>query len=87
VELYGSLSSPALRAGSVNSGPGGGRVGYPTRHGPPLTTSKISSRIKENFDVSTLTEDAMREINEKITLRTRFNSVVTGVPGFIPKAK
>ncbi len=53
-----------------------------------LTTSKTPSRIKENLDVSTLPEDAMREINEKITLRMRFNSVVdTGVPGFIPRAK
>jgi diketogulonate reductase-like aldo/keto reductase len=53
-----------------------------------LTTSKTPGRIKENFDVSTLPEDAVREINEGIKLRTRFNSVVeTGVPGFIPRAK
>jgi diketogulonate reductase-like aldo/keto reductase len=52
-----------------------------------LTTSKTPSRIKENLDVSTLPEDAMRQINE-ITLRMRFNPVVeTGVPGFIPRAK
>src|SRR5579859_5676471 len=45
-----------------------------------LTTSKTPGRIKENFDVSTLPEDAVREINEGIKLRTRFNSVVeTGV--------
>jgi len=51
-----------------------------------LTTSKNPSRIKENFDVSTLPEDAIREINEGITLRMRFNPVVeTGVPGFIPR--
>lgn len=50
-----------------------------------LTTSKTPSRIKENFDVSTIPEDAMREINEGITLRVRLNAVVeTGVPGFIP---
>ena len=53
-----------------------------------LTTSKTPSRIKENFDVSTLPEDAMREISEGITSRVRFNAVVeTGVPGFIPRAK
>ena len=53
-----------------------------------LTTSKTPSRIRENLDVSTLPEDAMREINEGITLRTRFNSVVkTGEPGFIPRVK
>jgi diketogulonate reductase-like aldo/keto reductase len=51
-----------------------------------LTTSKTPSRIKENFGVSTLPEEAMREISEGIKLRVRFNSVVeTGVPGFIPR--
>jgi alcohol dehydrogenase (NADP+) len=53
-----------------------------------LTTSKTFSRIKENFDVSALPEDAMREISEGIKLRVRFNAVVeTGVPGFIPRRK
>jgi diketogulonate reductase-like aldo/keto reductase len=53
-----------------------------------LTTSKTPSRIEENFDVSTLPEDAMRQISEEITLRIRFNAVVeTGVPGFIPRGK
>jgi diketogulonate reductase-like aldo/keto reductase len=54
----------------------------------PLTTSKIPSRIRENFEVSTLPEDAMREISDGIKSRVRFNAVVeTGVPGFIPRAK
>ena len=53
-----------------------------------LTTSTIPSQIKENFDVSTLPEDAMREIREGIQSRVRFNAVVeTGVPGFIPRKK
>ncbi len=53
-----------------------------------LTTSKNPSRIRENFDVSTIPEDAMREISEGITTRIRLNAVVqTGVPGFIPRAK
>ncbi len=53
-----------------------------------LTTSKSPGRIRENFDVSTLPEGAMREINEGVTLRKRFNTVVdTGVPGFIPRGK
>jgi diketogulonate reductase-like aldo/keto reductase len=53
-----------------------------------LTTSKTPSRIKENFDVSTLPEEAVREISEGIKMRVRFNLVVeTGVPGFIPRAK
>ena len=51
-----------------------------------LTTSKTPSRIKENFDVSALPEEAVREISEGIKLRVRFNAVVeTGVPGFIPR--
>jgi len=50
-----------------------------------LTTSTKSQRIQENFDISALPEDAMREIRERITTSVRFNSVVkTGVPGFIP---
>jgi diketogulonate reductase-like aldo/keto reductase len=53
-----------------------------------LTTSTKPSQIKENFDVSALPEDAMREIREGIQLRVRLNPVVqTGVPGFIPRAK
>src|ERR1700733_11314118 len=53
-----------------------------------LTTSKNPSRIAENFDIATLPEDAMREINEGIQSRIRFNAVVeTGVPGFIPREK
>ena len=53
-----------------------------------LTTSKTPSRIQENFDISTLPDDAMKEISEGIQTRQRFNSVVeTGVPGFIPRGK
>jgi len=53
-----------------------------------LTTSKTPSRIKQNFDVSAIPEDAVREISEGITSRIRFNAVVeTGVPGFIPREK
>ena len=53
-----------------------------------LTTSKTPTRIKENYDISALPEDAMREISEGIEERVRFNAVVTtGVPGFIPRGK
>jgi diketogulonate reductase-like aldo/keto reductase len=53
-----------------------------------LTTSKTPSRIKENFDVSTIPEDAVREISERIKTQVRFNAVTeTGVPGFIPRGK
>jgi diketogulonate reductase-like aldo/keto reductase len=51
-----------------------------------LTTSKTPRHIQENFDISALPEDAMREIREGITTKIRFNTVVeTGVPGFIPR--
>jgi diketogulonate reductase-like aldo/keto reductase len=53
-----------------------------------LTTSRTPVRIKENFEVSTLPEDAIREITEGIKSRVRFNAVVeTGIPGFIPRGK
>ena len=53
-----------------------------------LTTSTKPQRLRENFDISTLPEDAMQEIRERITTNVRFNSVVhTGVPGFIPRAQ
>jgi diketogulonate reductase-like aldo/keto reductase len=53
-----------------------------------LTTSKTPSRIKENFDVSTIPDDAIHEISEGIKSRVRFNAVVeTGIPGFIPREK
>ncbi len=53
-----------------------------------LTTSVTPRRIQENFDISTLPEDAMREIRNRITTSVRFNPVVeTGVPGFIPRSR
>ncbi|WNF57782.1 aldo/keto reductase [Pseudomonas sp. SG20052] len=53
-----------------------------------LTTSATPSHIRENFDISTLPQRAMVEIQHDITTRIRFNSVVeTGVPGFIPRKK
>jgi diketogulonate reductase-like aldo/keto reductase len=53
-----------------------------------LTTSKTPARIEENFEVSAIPEDAVRDISEGITSRVRFNTVVnTGVPGFIPRGK
>jgi diketogulonate reductase-like aldo/keto reductase len=52
-----------------------------------LTTSTKPQRLQESFDITTLPEDAMQEIRERITTNVRFNSVVhTGVPGFIPRA-
>ena len=52
-----------------------------------LTTSTNPRRIQENFDISALPEDAMREMRDQIATNIRFNTVVeTGVPGFIPRA-
>jgi diketogulonate reductase-like aldo/keto reductase len=52
-----------------------------------LTTSTKPDYIRENFEISALPEDAMREIGEGIRTNVRFNAVVaTGVPGFIPRA-
>jgi diketogulonate reductase-like aldo/keto reductase len=53
-----------------------------------LTTSTKPQRIQENFEVSTLPEDAMRDIRERMSANVRFNAVVdSGVPGFIPRPK
>jgi hypothetical protein len=61
-------------------------LGRPTRR-RHLTTSTTPSHIQENFAVSTLPDDAMREIRESMTTKVRFNAVVgTGVPGFIAKS-
>ena len=53
-----------------------------------LTTSTSPSHMQESFEISSLPEDAMQEIRERVTTRVRFNTVVrTGVPGFIPKGQ
>jgi alcohol dehydrogenase (NADP+) len=52
-----------------------------------LTTPRSAARAKENFDISTLPEDALDEIN-RIQTRQRLNEVVkTGIPGFIPQGR
>jgi alcohol dehydrogenase (NADP+) len=52
-----------------------------------LTTPTTAARARENFDISSLPQDALDEIN-RIQTRQRLNTVVTtGVPGFIPRAK
>jgi alcohol dehydrogenase (NADP+) len=52
-----------------------------------LTTPRTAARAKENFDISSLPQDALDEIN-RIQTRQRLNEVVkTGIPGFIPQAK
>jgi aldehyde reductase len=52
-----------------------------------LTTPRTAARARENFDISTLPEDAIDEI-DRIQTRQRMNEVVkTGVPGFIARGK
>jgi diketogulonate reductase-like aldo/keto reductase len=85
------LEDPVVTAISkrVNKTPAQVLLAWAIQRGTALlTTSKTPSRIQENFDVSTIPQDAMQEISEGIKLRVRLNSVVeTGVPGFIPRAK
>jgi len=53
-----------------------------------LTTSVTPSRIRENFELTTLPDDAMQEIRDEVATKVRFNAVVeTGVPGFIPRSR
>jgi len=52
-----------------------------------LTTPRSEAHARENFDISTLPEDALDEIN-RIDTRQRLNEVVkTGIPGFIPQGR
>jgi diketogulonate reductase-like aldo/keto reductase len=73
----------------VNKTPAQVLLAWAIQRGTALLTTATTPRwIQENFDVSTLPEDAMREIREGIQSRIRFNAVVqTGVPGFIPRGK
>ena len=53
-----------------------------------LTTSTKAARIQENFEISTLPEDAMSDIRDRITTNVRFNTVIgSGAPGFIPRSE
>ena len=85
------LADPVITtvAGRVGKTPAQVALAWAIQRGTALlTTSKTPSRIKENFEVSVLPEDAVREISEGIKFRIRFNSVVeTGIPGFIPRGK
>jgi hypothetical protein len=51
-----------------------------------LGSRRVGAYIQENFEISALPGDAIREIREGIKTKVRFNAVVrTGVPGFIPE--
>src|SRR5262249_1432982 len=85
------LEDPIITAiaGRVHKTPAQVALAWAIQRGTaPLTTSKNPARIAENFDVSPIPDDAMREISEGIKTQVRFNAVVkTGVPGFIPRNK
>jgi diketogulonate reductase-like aldo/keto reductase len=84
------LEDPVITAiaGRVGKTPAQVLLAWAIQRGTALlTTSKTPGRIKENFDISSLPEEAVREISEGIKTRVRFNAVVeSGVPGFIPRA-
>ena len=85
------LDDPVITsiAQRVHKTPGQVALAWAVQRGTAfLTTSTTPRHIQENFEISALPEDAMREIREGITANVRFNTVVeTGVPGFIPRTK
>jgi alcohol dehydrogenase (NADP+) len=85
----GLLEDPVIVAiaGRVGKTPAQVLLAWAVQRGTALlTTPKSAARARENFDISTLPEDAFNEIN-RIQTRQRLNPVVkTGVPGFIPQA-
>ena len=87
----GVLDDPVITgiAKRINKTPAQVALAWAVERGTAyLTTSTSPRRIKENFDISALPEDVMREMRDGITTRVRLNSVVeTGVPGFIPRSR
>jgi diketogulonate reductase-like aldo/keto reductase len=71
----------------VNKTPAQVALAWAVQRGTALLTTATSiDYIKQNFDISVLPDDAMKEIAEGIKTRVRLNPVVnTGIPGFIPR--
>ena len=86
----GLLEDPVILAIAARTGktPAQVLLAWAAQRGTALlTTPKSAARAKENFNISTLPEDAFEEING-IQTRQRLNEVVkTGSPGFIPQGK
>jgi alcohol dehydrogenase (NADP+) len=84
----GLLEDPVISAIAVRIGktPAQVLLAWAVQRGTALlTTPKNAARARENFDISSLPEDAFEEIN-RIQTRQRLNPVVkTGIPGFIAK--
>jgi alcohol dehydrogenase (NADP+) len=74
-------------AGRVDMTPAQVALAWAVQRGAAfLTTSTNPAHIQENFDISLLPEDAMLEMQNRITTSIRLNAVVeTGVPGFVPR--
>jgi aldehyde reductase len=86
----GLLEDPVILAIAARVGktPAQVLLGWAVQRGTAvLTTPTTAARARENFDISTLPEDALDKIN-RIQTRQRLNPVVkTGVPGFIPQSR
>jgi len=84
----GLLEDPVISAIAVRIGktPAQVLLAWAVQRGTALlTTPKNAARARENFDISSLPEDAFEEIN-RIQTRQRLNPVVkTGIPGFMAK--
>jgi alcohol dehydrogenase (NADP+) len=84
----GPLEDPVITAVAARVGktPAQVLLAWAVQRGTALlTTPKSPARARENFDISTLPEDAFDEIS-RIETRQRLNDVVnTGSPGFIPR--
>jgi alcohol dehydrogenase (NADP+) len=86
----GLLEDPVISAVAARVGKTSAQVllAWAVQRGTALlTTPKSAARAKENFDISSLPEDAFNEISS-IQTRQRLNDVVnTGSPGFIPRVQ
>src|SRR5438045_1777280 len=84
----GPLEDPVISAIAARVGKTAAQVllAWAVQRGTALlTTPTTAARARENFDISTLPQDAFDEIN-RIQTRQRLNEVVkTGTPGFIPQ--
>jgi aldehyde reductase len=83
----GLLQDPVVLAVArrVNQTPAQVLLAWAVQRGTAvITTARTPDHARENFDISSIPEDAFEEIN-RIETRQRLNPVVkTGVPGFIP---
>jgi aldehyde reductase len=84
----GPLEDPVISAIAARVGktPAQVMLAWAVQRGTALlTTPRTAARARENFNISTLPEDALDQIN-RIQTRQRLNQVVkTGSPGFIPQ--